>query len=374
MTSKTRVVYINGTAVPHQIELCNALQMYVDAEFWFYGGVGKTFAWREIPLGEHCRILPHVFFKNGDTRYLAFSHLKMLAAYDPDVVILGGFSVPGNMIAYLWAKRHGKKVIVFTERSRDKNGNLRKYAGCWRLLRWFYRNVDRVMVSAPDVKEQFANEFRFGDRVIVGQYANLIDGYFQHRIRAVRPDLRFIFPNRLTDIYNPLMAIEIFNKALSFIPQAILTMNAVGELRQECEALILSLNLSDRVFFLDHLKAWSDLDAVYAGSDIMIFPAKFSNGNLTIHDAMASGMGIILSNKILGVEGVFEHGETGFICNLDADEFVTRIRQFVTQPELFDTFAVNSRRAVKKLTVSETAKLFAEHIAGVVRADRDRET
>ena len=124
-----------------------------------------------------------------EARYLAVGLTNELERFDPDIVMLGGFSIPSNYLAYRWARRKGKKVIGFTERSRDTRGVLRKRGMVWYVLRWLYRDVGSVMVSADDAVAQFRDEFGFGDKVVASRYAADLDAYFDHSDRQGRTSL-----------------------------------------------------------------------------------------------------------------------------------------------------------------------------------------
>lgn len=118
--------FISSIAAPHQVRFCDALQDYFDARFYFYEQPDRTRGsfWR-VDLGERCKVLERVLFlKSGPfaERYLALGLTNQLERFDPDIVMLGGFSIPSNYLAYRWARRKGKKTIVFTERSRNASG------------------------------------------------------------------------------------------------------------------------------------------------------------------------------------------------------------------------------------------------------------
>jgi glycosyltransferase involved in cell wall biosynthesis len=358
---KKKIVYISSIAAPHQIHLCEELQKYFIAESWFYDLIGKRASWWSIPLGKHCKIIPNVLFKR-QAHFVTFSHIKMLKSFNPDIVMLGGFPIPANYIAYCWARFNKKKTIIFTERSRTKDGVLRKYNLRQRIIRLLYRSVDMVMVSSSDIVSQFRDEFKWGDKVMAGRYASIIDDYYNHPPRDISKRMNFIFPNRLTSIYNPLLAIEIFNEVRLKYHNAHLFLNAIGELRKECERRINELNLDKVVHFLDNIKKWDDLGRVYSDSDIMIFPALFSNGNFTITEAMASGIGIVLSNKILGNLHVND-GYNGFVINPNKEEFLDAINKFIDKPELINKFALINRELVKHRTAKSTAKLYYDLIS-----------
>lgn len=356
----TKLVYFISMAVPQQVKFCMALQQYFDAEFWFYERLADRADWWKIELPEKCKIVANVLLKKRNARYLTFSHLNMLRKFNPDIVILGGFSIPANFIAYLWARKNKKRTVVFTERSRDAKGNLRKRGTFWRIIKFAYRNVDLVLVSDADIVPQFRDEFRFGEKVLASRYASDIDDYFSHPVRSEKNSYNFLFPNRLIPIYSPLKAIQIFQEILSFSPGSKLFINAMGELRSNCEALIVKLGIAESVIFLDNINSWDELHTIYSKCDIMIFPADFSNGNFTIIEAMASGMGIVISNKILGVGKLIENGVNGFNIEPSNKTFIEAVKCYLNEPRLFVEHARINRKKVRPLGVVETAKDFSK--------------
>mgnify|MGYP006088202749 CR=1 FL=1 len=361
-----KLVFLSSLAVPQQVKLCHALQDYFDAEFWFYESADRSRGkWWQVDLGERCKVLKDVhFFKSGRWagRYLALGLIEELKAFNPDIVMLGGFSIPSNIIAYRWAKRNGKNTIVFTERSRNKDGVLRKPGVIWRLLHWLYRDVDLVMTSADDAVKQFRDEFGFGKKVIAGRYAADLDAYFEHSLRVEKEAYTYLFANRMTEIYNPIGALEIFVEVLSKYPGSRLLMNAAGELNERCRVKIVELGIGDAVEFLTDIQSWDELHAVYARSDILLLPAHFSNGNYTILEAMASGMGVVVSDRVLGIGKMVEDGVNGFNCEPTTIEFLKRIERYIRDPQLFKRHASLNRPMVKPLSAEGTAKFFYEVI------------
>lgn len=359
-----KLVFISSIAVPHQVGFCNALQEYFDTRVWFYEYPDRTRgAWWRVDLGKHCKVLERVLFpKSGpfEARYLALGLQNELEPFDPDIVMLGGFSIPSNYLAYRWARRKGKKVVVFSERSRNAKGVLRKRGLTWRVLRWLYRDVDMVMVDADDAVAQFRDEFGFCNKVVQGRYAADLDAYFEHPLREAKPAYTYLFANRMTEIYNPLGAIEIFAAVRAKYSGSRLVMNAAGELGEKCRARIAELGIGDAVEFLTNLKSWSELHKVYAGCDILILPANFSNGNFTILEAMASGMGVVVSDRVLGIGRLVEDGRNGFRCEPTTQAFLKRIERYIQQPELFRAHAQINHPLVEPLSARGTAKFLAK--------------
>lgn len=361
---KLKIVFLSSIAVPQQIKMCYALQDFFEAEFWFYESPDRTRGkWWRVDLGDRCRLLGNVWFRESGPlagRYWVPDLNKKLTAYNPDIVMLGGFSIPSNFLAYLWARSNGKRTIVFTERSRDKSGALRRLGLTWRVLRWLYRNVDVVMTSAEDAVEQFRDEFGFGEKVVAGRYAADLDVFFHHGARNPKSAYTYLFANRMTEIYNPLGTLEIFADVSGRHPGSKLLMNAAGEMRKQCEERIGQLGISHAVEFLTAIQSWEELHNVYARSDILILPAKFSNGNYTILEAMASGMGVVVSNRVLGIGQMIHDGENGFNCEPTTVEFVKRIEEYIGKPELFRDHAQINRQMVKPLSTHGTAEFFSK--------------
>lgn len=352
-----KFVYISSIASPHQVKYCYELQRYFDTEFWFYDRTGHRADFWRMDLGEKCRLIPRVLFKKN-ARYFTVSHLSMLNVFNPDIIMLGGMSIPANFLAYCWGILHHKRVIIFTERSRSKKGILRRKSFISFLFRKLYAKIDLLLVSESDTVPQFRDEFGWGDKVVAHRYSSDIDSYFLHPYRMVKENYTFIFPNRLIEIYNPILALEIFKKICDKYPNSILRINECGELRMKCEEYIVKHSLEKNVFFISDLKKWDDLGKLYEQCDIMFLPAKFSNGNFTIVEAMASGMGIVISNKILGVGSLIENGVNGFRCDPTVDNFISCFEKYINDPHLFVEHTKINREKVKPLGATSTAKEF----------------
>jgi glycosyltransferase involved in cell wall biosynthesis len=357
-----KLVFISSIATPAQVKLCAALQTYFDAEFWFYEQPDRTRgAWWRVQLGNKCKILSDtVCFCNG--RYLSFELLRLLSLFEPHYVILGGLTIPGNFLAYLWALSRGSKIILLTERSRDSKGKLRSFGFAWRFLRCIYRRIDLVMVTSEDIVPQFRDTFRFGSRVVVSRYAADLDSYFSHPPRTAKLGYTYLFANRLVDIYNPLAALAIFSEIHQRYPESRLLMNAFGDLRDDCNSLVNELGLATSVVFLDNISSWDQLHKIYQRSDILLLPARFSNGNFTILEAMASGMGLVISDQVLGVGMLIEDGINGFRCDPSCETFLGRIQQYISNPNLFSVHAHLNRPLVQPLSIDGTASFFAQTI------------
>jgi glycosyltransferase involved in cell wall biosynthesis len=360
---RKRFVFISNMASPHQVKFCYGLQEYLDTEFWFHMHLESNRpAWWKIDLGEKCKVLGRVLFRRS-RKYLSLDIVKELRRFNPDVVMLGGFFILSNIVAYRWARKHGKKVMLFTEISRSKRNVVRKPGLYTKTVRVVYANIDAVLTSSVEATHQFRDDFGFGDKVHTSQYATDLEAYLNHPLRKPASAYVYLFANRLVDIYNPLVALEAFAEIRNRYPGSKLLLNSSGPLLQECKATIASHGLEKDVEFLEGIQAWNDMHRVYLRSDILLLPALFSAGNFSIIEGMASGLGMVVSNRILGSGKYIEHGKNGFVCEPTTEGVVNGIESYVKDPGLLRCHGEINKEIAKKYSVHETARLFDDLIS-----------
>jgi glycosyltransferase involved in cell wall biosynthesis len=365
-----RLVFISNMAAPHQVKFCYALQDYFDAEFWFYvRREPNRPPWWEIPLGDRCKILGNVLFRKS-RHYLSMDILKELRRFDPDIVMLGGFFFPSNFIAYKWAKKRGKKVLFFSEVNRSRANDVRRKGLFTSFTCRLYADIDALLTSSEEATQQFKVDFGFGDRVHTAHYATDLDAYFKHPARKPKENYSYLFANRLVEYYNPHLAINVFNQIRNRYPSSQLVMNGSGPLREPCLQRIRSLGIERSVRFLDDIRSWDELSNAYRDSDILLLPATFSAGNFTILEAMASGMGIIVSNKIFGSGTYIKDGVNGFVREPTMEGFVAAVQEYINRPELMEQHALVNRAIAEKYSCAPTAKLYHDLIMSSMFSQR----
>ena len=355
-----KLVFFTTVASPHQVRFIPYLRKYYDADFYFYDQLGGRQSWWKVDLGEHGHLLPCKF--KWHSKYFTLSVLKVLKEKRPDILMLGGFSVPANLIAYWWGRLHGCKIVVQTERSRVMDtGELRGYTLAWRILHWLYRKVDLVAVTSETAIPQFRDVLRFGEKVRFGRYPSDIDRYYEHPVRQVKESYTIIYPNRMTDIYDPIKAVDIAARVLKRHPKTKVKFNAAGELRPQVEQHIRDLRLDGKIEFLDGIKSWDDLGEVYRSCDIMYFPAKYSNGNYTVTECAVSGMACVVSTRIVsGAAHAFNQYNSGAGLEPDVELFADKICWYMEHPDEFARVAPINRERYRPLTMEATARQYHE--------------
>ena len=196
-------------------------------------------------------------------------------------------------------------------------------------------NLPCRMVNSPQLSKQlFANSYT---NVAVSPYLqkqlqqhgyaetlipnslHLADYPFYERI-SPRPNLLWV--RSFHKIYNPQMALQVFNKILIKYPEARLTMvgpDKDGTL-QKCKDMALQLGISHKVKFTGMLtkQEWVGLAA---GHDIFINTSTVDNMPFSIIEAMALGM-IIISTNVGGIPYLVNNSNGYMVDSGDIDGMV----------------------------------------------------
>ena len=167
-----------------------------------------------------------------------------------------------------------------------------------------------------------------------------------------------MFANSLTGDYGALTAIEIVRELRDRGFDVGMIMNGVGPERKSCEKLIHDLDLRRHIRFTDDNSSWENLHMVYAQCEILILPAKFSNGNASVLEAMASGMGIVISNGIIYTSD-FVKDNNGFVVPPSVKEFADAVQCYLEDPELFHRHTQLNRTAVRHRCFAPSARRYA---------------
>ncbi|WP_215192884.1 glycosyltransferase family 4 protein [Exiguobacterium sp. s7] len=362
---KQKLVFIGNIASPYQVKLCYALEEYFDAEFWFYEYLDQNRPeWWKIPLGDKCQVLRYSkwFPKIG---YLSLGLIPELIRFKPDVILLGGF-MAGHAAIVRIAKLFGIKTVIMSEPLRplqndddpsDRLTNPQDNPYKTKLLHWMFKDADLYFGMGTVAVEQFKQQLGFDpNKVVHATYAQDIDAYFDHGLRRKRSGdtFKLLFANRLVERYQPLLVLEAYRN-LSKRYSLELYLNNSGQQLEACKAYIAEHDLKN-VHFLDEIRAWDEMPKVYEQADILVLPATYSNGNGTIIEARASGMGVVISDQINNVSHHSVDGKNCYMCGVTVESIERGIEQYLEHPERLIEHGMLSRELVKFHRNDVTAK------------------
>ena len=358
-----KLLFISNIASPNQVKFCEVLQQYFKTKFWFYEPASaKRPGWWDIPLGANSQIFPNCYLKRS-AHYFFPGIVSWLNNFQPDILLLGGMFYPSNIIAYFWALIHKKKIYFVSETLRKyqkkTDGSHLIYSGFKiSLMKLLFRHASGIIATNDEARTQISKlNIVPDDSVITLEYPNDINPYFNHKMRNPTETCTILFANRLIDKYDPLFALRVFMTLSRNNCDFKMVMNNEGCLKQKCLKFIAEHNISG-VTFLGEIQSWDDLHKVYESSDIFLLPARFSNGNFSIIEAMASGMGIIISKHILGSGFYIKNNTNGFRCELNVETFSKAIYSYLDNLNLFSEYTEVNRKIARTYSMNSLAKKY----------------
>ena len=100
---------------------------------------------------------------------------------------------------------------------------------------------------------------------------------------------------RFAEQKNHLFLLDIFKEIVSLHPDSVLLLVGDGELRQQIEAKIKTLNLEGKVVLLG---LRSDVNELLMAMDVLVFPSKYEGLPVTLVEAQCSGLPCVISDKV----------------------------------------------------------------------------
>lgn len=333
-----------------------------------------------MELSWQCDLLngfDHEFLPGSDrvTRLDWRSLLKVevggpLSRFEPDAVLLSGYSHPVVLRAWRWAVRNRRKVLLFG----DGNGRTTKGGGRARqlvkrtCLTPLLRSVDSVLTLGE------ANELYWSQLGVAPSrmcWAPLYQPSPELLIApgarrdAVRAELRArldVTANQVMVLYSGKFLawkrVVDLVRAVDRCDRLIGVYVGDGPCRAECE----SAAQSSRHRFVGFANV-PELARYYASADVLCHPAGREPYGLVIAEAAANGLPI-LASSVVGAVGLRSHGQIGRNAEVftarDVEDLSSKLDRIAADRGLRGRMAQESRVVAKELAV--------EYIAGIKQA------
>jgi glycosyltransferase involved in cell wall biosynthesis len=239
------------------------------------------------------------------------------------------FSFAFGLLSVMTGALSGVPVILLYHGSWSRLGSaqalLQKYR--WLFVPMFRRAFD-VQVASPYLGGALQE---IGVRSTVVPHV-LDDRWVPQPPRTkIRP--RILWPRVFHDIYDPHMALRVFERVRARRPDAQMTMVGRGPLFEEVRQRIAERGI-EGIVLKDNLPV-SELRDEMLSHDIYLHTNRFDNQPLTLIEAMSTGMVAVTSNAG-GMPHVFAAGEGGFQVDSGDDEAAAnRVLGFLEDDALF---------------------------------------
>jgi len=288
-------------------------------------GFGKMIAW-DIPLLEG---YPYSFVLNtsrepGSHHFKGIQNpnlIRDIEDWKADAILVYGWSFESHL--KVMRQFHGKIPILFRGDSHllDHSAHSIKSIVRTLFLRWVYRHVNTALYVGKANRDYF---FKMGlkDSQLVfaphaidnARFSNNHSQLLRHSLEIDSDQIVFLFAGKLETKKNPVLLIEAFR--LLDHPKSVLLIVGDGPLDTEVKAIIskLPIHIQSRIYQKDFVNQ-KDMPDVYSSSDVFILPSQGpgETWGLSVNEAMASGLAVIVSDQCGCAADLVVDGENGFV-------------------------------------------------------------
>jgi len=370
---QNKVILLTEIISPYRIPVFNEIAQSLNNRFLvlFFGETEKRRQWKvcKEKIKFHYGILPNILFqKKGLTPYfLNPTILYRLIKYSPEIIILGGYHHPSDLLALLYAKFFKKKIILWCESNKYDwrwNYPLKDY-----YKKWFIRSCTGYIVPG---------EASYGYLIALGAQdkkiylaPNAVDNdYFtwaSNKHRQTKEEFKqakgypkklILYVGRLIDQKGILDLLKAFQMISSEDCESGLLL--IGSAENWYKNFVKTNNIKN-VFFEGFILQ-ENLSAYYAASDVFVLPAHSDPWGLVLNEAMACGLPVISSNAAGAACDLIKQGENGYIFQKgNINQLNNYLRDILNDDQKRTSMGEESRKIIQNYSPLKCAQ-------GVIRA------
>ena len=171
-------------------------------------------------------------------------------------------------------------------------------------------------------------------------------GFLRNKIGLNRKDKIILYLGRLGKEKNIAFIIKSLEKLLKREKDTYLAIVGGGPEKEVLEDLVLSLGLKQKVLFTGFIER-INVPNIYSDSDIFVFASNTETQGLTVPEAMAAGLPVVVVSDPAFEDIVFDE-RTGLVSDGDESEFVKKVESLLTDPGLREKLGLAGKDLVEK--------------------------
>lgn len=348
----TRVVVIANIYAPYRVPTLRELGRSVDLRILFSAATEPNRDWAvpdRMPFRSEVIGGRVVGRGRSEPLYVSLKLFRRLRALNPDVVIVGGYSMPAVYAAF-YCRLRGRPLILWSEGTPASESALGGHQNVARSV--LTRAASGAVAASTDARDRFAELGVPMDRIFVAPYAlDVGERPYRHFDKTAPVQLLFVaqlIPRKgLSRLLRAL--------ALPSLSELHLTVAGSGPDRDALETMARSLNLGERVRFLGFV-AQENLSALYARHDLFVFPTLEDTFGMVTLEAMAAGLPVIASSRAGSTRDFVREGENGWICDPAPDSIAAALERALRQRAAWPAVGQRNREAVETASPEASAR------------------
>lgn len=285
--------------------------------------------------------------------------IKLLRKESPNFLFMGGYGKPLLRVARRWAmSNHIPIFILNAEISSPRNHILSQLRELY-LKHYFLKHIRGISTVGVQAMRYYQN--LCACPVVNAPYAFLsstLDQIASDRKYPQSEVVTFLFSGALTPRRNPLLFLKAFNTLVHTLKRpAKAVFSGKGPLEQTLKNTIYSLNLEAHVSFLNEYQDWWDLHRLYAQADVLVSPNVYNTWNLTVQEAMMSGMPVIATCTTTAALDLIVDRFNGFIfAPQQSNELAKKMAVYVDDIDLLRCHGKRALETSRAITPEASAQ------------------
>jgi len=285
MSENKRVAFLTEIISPYRIPVLNGIYKKLGGDFkvFFYSKMGKRRKWKvEFKrIKFNYEILPGICFQKygASPQFFNPTLFYKLWKFNPDIVISGGYNHPASVIALLYSRLFGKRLILWCESNKYDNRSYSQWKDFYK--EWFVKNCSEFVVPG---KASFEYLILYGaspDKVWVAP--NAVDNEFfskkcdkaRENIEGLKrekgyPENIILYVGRLVDEKGIIDLLKAYNSLTNTMKGIGLMFVGTGKDEIKYKDFCRRRNLQN-VFFEGFIPQ-AQLPKYYAVSDVLVLP------------------------------------------------------------------------------------------------------
>ncbi len=336
-----KLLFFSNIPNPYQLEFISSLQQHAEVLGYFLWNREKNRDWH-LPAGKNCHI--------ADFRYRPYcfkDFKKTFTSYDPDIVLIAGYSLPLSTYALYLCHKYNKQVIHWLERPLPH--------GPLNYLKKIYTKVRLSTTSLTlAIGEQALTHYQplVKEPIINFPYNLDLQPYFAiercNQTNKTNPEpIKILFSGQFIHRKNVLNLVKAARQIPTDLHPFKLTLIGSGKLKKDLEILI----GNDKRFNMPGFIQPEKLPEVYKEHDIFILPGRHDGWGVVITEAMAAAMPIIGTKEIGAVNDYIKHEDNGFICETTPNSIRTALLYYFLNPQLITEHGKKNRSIIQQSPV-----------------------
>lgn len=345
-------------------------------------GQDSTYEWEAergtLPF-QRVQVFPGSIFESIPPRIISKGVSAALDRLDPDAVAINSYSAPDAQAALAWSQRKHRPSVVLMESKADdaERSPVREWIKA-RIVQQF----DAALAGgSPQIA--YLEQLGFPQDYIFTPYDVVDNAFFSEGATAAREDPSsfrhlpglddrrpyFLASSRFVARKNldTLLRAYASYRTIADAPWRLLLLGD-GPERERLETIVAEERIEGVIFC--GFRQIEELPAYYGFAGAFVHPALTEQWGLVVNEAMASGLPVLVSNRVGAAYDLVHHGDNGFTFDPENSAQLAHYMRQVADPET-DRAAMG--KCSKDIVKAWAPSRFGEGLWQAIQAGQQRE-